>query len=195
MDFPAVREALQSDYRTTIEAFHAFVDDRPEEEKWELIDGEIVLNPTPTDRHQVIVGRLVHELYNACDRVGGNWQISPGIGVRLPDDAHSEPVPDVMIRPRLSEPTNWTFEALVPFEVLSPYSLRRDMVRKRGFYTRIESLTHYIVLAQDRMEATVFARSQDFEPSVINGATAKIEIEPLGFSPLLADIYRDVPLD
>jgi Uma2 family endonuclease len=190
-----MREALQSDYRTTIEAFHAFVDDRPEEEKWELIDGEIVLNPTPTDRHQVIVGRLIYELYNARDRVGGRWQISPGIGVRLRDDAHSEPVPDVMIRPRLSEPTNWTFEVLVTFEVLSPYSLRRDMVRKRGFYTRIESLTHYIVLAQDRVEATVFARSHGFEPRVVNGAKAKIEIESLGISLSLADIYRDITPD
>ena len=48
-----MREAVQSDYRTTIEAFRAFIDDRPDDEKWELIDGEIVLNPTATNRHQV----------------------------------------------------------------------------------------------------------------------------------------------
>jgi Uma2 family endonuclease len=190
-----MREALQSDYRTTIEAFHAFVDDRPEEERWELIDGEIVLNPTPTDHHQVIVGRLIHELYKCRDRIGGGWQISPGIGVRLRDDTHSEPISDVMVYPRLSERTNWTFEVLATFEVLSPYSLRRDMVRKRAFYTRIESLTHYVVLAQDRREATVFARSNGFEPEVLNGAETSIEIKPLGVFIPLADIYRDVPLD
>ena len=189
-----MREALQSDYRITIEAFHAFIDDRPDDEKWELIDGEIVLNPTPTDYHQVIVGRLIYELHKARDRVEGTWQILPGIGTRHEDDPHNEPVPDVMIIPPLSEVSNVTFDPLVVFEVLSPYSLRRDMVRKRAFYTRIESLTHYIVLAQDRREASVFARSNAFEPQILKAKSAKIEIEPLGVSIPLADIYRDVPL-
>lgn len=190
-----MQEALRSDYRTTIEAFHAFTDDRPDFEKWELIDGEIVLNPTPTDHHQVIVGRLIHELHKARERIGGTWQILPGISTRLQDDPHNEPVPDVMILPHLSDATNVTFDAQVVFEVLSPFSLRRDMVHKRNFYTRIESLTHYIVLAQDRREATVFARSEAFEPRVLKAASAKIEIAPLGISLPLADIYRDVPLD
>lgn len=74
-----MREAVQSDYRTAIEAFHAFIDDRPEDEKWELVDGEIVLNPAATNRHQVIVGTLIHELHKARDRVEANWQILPGL--------------------------------------------------------------------------------------------------------------------
>ena len=189
-----MREAVQSDYRTTIEAFHAFIDDRPESEKWELIDGEIVLNPTATNRHQVIVGTLIYELHKARDRVSARWQILPGIGTRVRDDPHNEPVPDVMLIPSLSEVSNWTFDALAVFEILSPYSLRRDMVRKRAFYTRIETLTHYIVLAQDRREATVFARSSSFEPQILKAASAKFEIAQLGVSLPLGDIYRDVPL-
>ena len=99
-----------------------------------------------------------------------------------------------MVMPSLSEVSNWTFDALAVFEILSPYSLRRDMVRKRNFYTRIESLTHYVVLAQDRREATVFARENEFQPLVLTAAKAKLEIAPLGVSIPLADIYRDVPL-
>jgi Uma2 family endonuclease len=188
-------ESLQRDYKTTIEAFHAFVDDRPESEKWELIDGEIVLNPTATNRHQVIVGRLIRELLNARDRLSGAWEVMPGISTLVQDDAHNEPIPDVMIVPPLNGVSNSTFEVLVVFEVLSPFSLRRDMVHKRSFYTRIEPLTHYIVLAQDRREAMVFARSNSFEPQILKAASAKIEIETLGVSISLADIYRDVPLD
>jgi hypothetical protein len=69
------------------------------------------------------------------------------------------------------------------------------MVHKREFYTRIESLTHYVVLAQDRREATVFARSEAFEPRVLTAADAAIDLAPLGVSIPLADTYRDVPLD
>ena len=32
----------------TIEEFYAFTDTRPDEEKWELIDGEPVLNASPS---------------------------------------------------------------------------------------------------------------------------------------------------
>ena len=31
-----------------VEEFYAFTDTRPDEEKWELIDGEPLLNPTPS---------------------------------------------------------------------------------------------------------------------------------------------------
>jgi Uma2 family endonuclease len=187
-------EALQTDFRATIEAFHAFADERPEIEKWELINGDMVLNPTSTNWHQVIVGRLIHELYKAREVAGRSWQILPGIGARLPDDPYNEPVPDVMIIPELSEPTNWTYDVLVVFEVLSPFSLRRDMVHKRNFYTRIDSLTHYVVLAQDRIEATVFARAEEFAPRVVSAADARIDLAPLGASLVLSELYRDVPL-
>jgi Uma2 family endonuclease len=189
-----MREVLQRDYRTTIEAFHAFVDDRPHWEKWELIDGEIVLNPTANNRHQLIANSIQFELETIRRRSTAAWRVHAGIGTRLPDDQHNEPIPDVMIVPPSSDIFNWTFDVLAVFEVLSPFSTRRDMVHKRNFYTRIESLTHYIVLAQDKREATVFARSNSFEPQVLKSAKARLEIEPLGISLPLVDIYRDVPL-
>lgn len=102
-------------------------------------------------------------------------------------------MPDLMIVPKPTAVSNWTYDALVVFEVLSPYSVRRDMVRKLAFYREIESLTDYVVLAQDRPEATVFARSNGFNPRNLKGARARIDIETLGVSILLAEIHRDLP--
>lgn len=185
-------KALQSDYRTTIEAFRAFIEDRPDDEKWELIDGEIVLNPTATNRHQIIVSNLLYELQAIRRGSGTSWQAMPGISTRHPDDQHNEPIPDVMIVPPSSDIFNWTFEVLVVFEVLSTFSLRRDMVHKRNFYTRIDSLTHYIVLAQDRRDATIFARGEEFTARRIDKGS--IDLAPLGISLSLSDIYRDVTI-
>jgi Uma2 family endonuclease len=100
-----------------------------------------------------------------------------------------------MIVPPASDVFNWTFDVLAVFEILSPFSLRRDMVHKRDFYTRIESLTHYVVLAQDRREATVFAHANGFSPLSLTAPDARIAIAPLNISLPLADIYRDVRLD
>ena len=184
---------LQADYRVKIEEFRDFIDDRPDWEKWELIDGEIVLNPTPTNRHQIIVNNLLGELYAFRKGLEVTWQEMPGVGLRLPGDVHQEPEPDAMIVPKPREVANWTSEAIVVFEVLSPFSVRRDMVHKLGFYRLIKGLTHYVVLAQDRQEATVFARSHDFSPRRV--ITGSINIEPLGVALALEDIYRGVPLD
>jgi Uma2 family endonuclease len=186
-----MREALQADYRITIGAFHAFVDERPDFEKWELIDGEMILNAAPTDRHQIIVKNVLYRLEAIREKIGAAWEVYPGIGTRHPDDLHNEPIPEVMVVPAPTAVSNWTFDVLAAFEVLSPDSLRRDMVRKREFYQRIPSLTHYVVLAQDRREATVFARP-DFSPKAVEAGA--VEIPPLGVSLPLSDLYRGVLL-
>ena len=81
-----MREAVQSDYRTTIEAFRAFIDDRPDDEKWELIDGEIVLNPTANNRHQRIVRNILYGLEAIRRNTNAAWEAIPGISTRHPQD-------------------------------------------------------------------------------------------------------------
>ena len=187
-----MNKVLQSDFRTTIEAFRAFIEDRPDDEKWELIDGEIVLNPTANNRHQMLVRNLLFELEGLRRKTAAPWNAIPGISTRHPQDQHSEPIPDVMIVPPTSEIFNWTYDVLVVFETLSPFSLRRDMVHKKKFYTKIDSLSHYIVLAQDRREANIFSRANGFELRKIS--VGAIEMPELGVSLAMDEIYRDVPV-
>ena len=49
------RPKLAPEQQMTIEEFLAFTDTRPEEERWELIEGVPVLNPSPIDHHQIVV--------------------------------------------------------------------------------------------------------------------------------------------
>ena len=188
-------EAAHTGYRMTVEAFTAFTAERPDWQKWELIDGEAIVQATPAKRHQVIVTNLLYELEGARRKLGASWHAFAGIGARLPRDKYNEIIPDVMVMPPGDDLANWTYDVLGAFEVLSPGSVRRDMVRKRQLYTRMERLTHYVVLAQNRCEATVFARSQGFSPVVLTGSDDRIEIDALGVSIRLADAYRDVQLD
>lgn len=187
-----MNKVLQSDFRTTIEAFRAFIEDRPDDEKWELIDGEIVLNPTANNRHQMLVTNVLFELEGVRRQLGATWRAMPGISTRHPQDQHNEPIPDVMIVPPTSDIFNWTYDVLVIFETLSPFSLRRDMVHKRNFYRRIESLSHYIVLAQDRREANVFSRANGFALRTIGEGA--VEIPELAVVLSIDEIYRDVPV-
>jgi Uma2 family endonuclease len=56
----------------TMEQFHAFRDERPKEEKWELIDGVPMMMPPPTVMH-VRISRNLETLLNtrlAAKRTG-----------------------------------------------------------------------------------------------------------------------------
>src|SRR5216684_8889654 len=81
----------------TVAEFYAFMDTRPDEEKWELIDGEPVLNAAPSRLHQRIVKNLVLALGNRERELRAPWQVLPGLGVRVSDT--NRPEPDVLVIP------------------------------------------------------------------------------------------------
>ena len=84
----------------TVEEFYAFTDTRPDEEKWELIDGEPVLNASPSPLHQWIVGNLIVALGGRARGSHAEWAVLPGLGVRVSDI--NRPEPDVLIVSRAS---------------------------------------------------------------------------------------------
>src|SRR5580704_4020503 len=68
-----------SDDKMTVEEFLAFAATRPDEEKWELIEGEPIMNAAPAYLHQRIVRNLIIAL--GSRETKGNWAVIPGIGV------------------------------------------------------------------------------------------------------------------
>ena len=144
----------------TAEEFFAFTDRRPDNEKWELIDGEPVLNPTPGFLHQRIVKSLLFHLTLLELLSPRSWTAVPGIGVRVSNN--KLPVPDVMVRPKHPPKHNPKSrdcdDMIVAFEVLSPATEKLDVRWKRMAYTALPSLTHYVVIAQDAVNVVVFAR-------------------------------------
>lgn len=104
----------------TVDEFYAFTDARPDEEKWELIDGEAVLNASPAFIHQRIVGNILFAL-TSLERAGDvSWTVIPGIGALISDT--SRPEPDVMVLPKIdasvASPVRHTRDASVLFEVV-----------------------------------------------------------------------------
>ncbi len=178
----------------TVEEFYAFTDTRPDGEKWELFDGEAVLNAAPSDPHQWIIGNLIVALGIQRRQQGASWTVIPGIGVRVSDV--SRPEPDVMIVPqtraRLGSTKRDTREAVVLFEILSPSTASRDLKWKRTAYTGLPALTHYVVIAQDAVEVVVFARDRGFAEQRFSAMSDVIEFPALAASLPLSEIYRDL---
>ncbi len=180
----------------TVEEFYAFTDTRPDNEKWELIDGEPILNASPSPIHQWIVKNLVVALGNRERQHNASWVILPGLGVRV--SRTNRPEPDVLMIPRAAfspDPSKRdTSEVIAAFEVLSPSTEDRDLRWKRTAYTSLPSLTHYFVIAQDTVEVVIFARDAGFAERRIRSLSESLELPRLGISLPLSEIYRDTGL-
>src|SRR5215471_11922413 len=99
----------------SVEEFFAFTDARPDDEKWELIEGEPVLQASPLSPHQTIVGNLLGLLYNIRREQRPSWTAMPGIGVRVSSTSLVEP--DVLIRPNSRASVRECDDAIVAIEV------------------------------------------------------------------------------
>jgi Uma2 family endonuclease len=179
----------------TVDEFYLFTDSRPDEEKWELIDGEPILNASPSPFHQRILKNIVYALAGRERESGGAWEMLPGLGVRVSDT--KRPEPDVLILPHVSggdAAKRDRDDVIVAFEIMSPSTASRDLKWKRTAYTSLATLTHYVVIAQDVVEVLVFARDNSFNERRFHSVADVIAFPALGISLPLSEIYRGTGL-
>ena len=111
---------------------------RPETSRFEeLIDGELVVSPSPTWVHQRVVRELTYELVTWSREHGGEVGVGP-VDVLVDLNTVVQPdlfayapgaVPEMLERPLRDPP------GLV-VEILSPGNRAHDLVRKRAIYER-----------------------------------------------------------
>jgi Uma2 family endonuclease len=131
----------------------------PQEERWELIDGEAYdMPPAPARIHQDVVVELSRQIGNFLQ--GSTWRIYVApLDVRLPerdeaDDAvETVAQPDVAVicdQAKLDDKgcrgaPDWIIE------VLSPATAAKDQVQKRDLYERQRVLEYWLVHQTDRI--------------------------------------------
>jgi Uma2 family endonuclease len=179
----------------TVDEFYAFTDTRPDEEKWELIEGKPVLNASPLDVHAWIVMNVAFALTALQREIKAPWKALTDFGVHISEK--SRPEPDVLVYPceqRRPEGRRDRSDVIVVFEVLSPSTEKLDLGWKRKAYQSLPSLTHYVVISQDAVDVRVFAREDDFDGRRFQSLDDAIDLRSLGVSLPLAEIYRDTGL-
>jgi Uma2 family endonuclease len=125
-------------------------------QRYELIDGEIVVRAAPTINHQRLVGRLVRLLGEIADSIEGDEAFLGPVAVSL--DPANTLEPDVVYRKRESasvvEARRIRGVPELVIEVISPGSTSRDQVRKRAVYEAAGVPEYWIV---DPSRKTVLA--------------------------------------
>lgn len=189
-----VHANLAPELQLTVEEFLAFTDSRPDGEKWELIEGAAIINPSPTDFHQIIVLNIGSYLLQAKVNSGASWFPLLGVGTRVPISKNSLPQPDLMVKAELGADSPISDEALVLFEVLSKSNTKADQAWRRKVYASVPNCQHYVTVATKTAEIVVYDRSTGWQSRVVKGISASCDLPAIGVSLPLTDVYRWTPL-
>lgn len=131
--------------RWTEEQFYAARDAAPPGERWELVDGEVLVTPSPHWTHQRVAMRLAVALDAYVRRQ------SLGEVFAAPLDVNLQPglvlQPDILVVPTgvLRVREDVVDRLLLAVELISPTSARHDRVVKRPAYQRNRVPEYWIV--------------------------------------------------
>jgi len=189
-----VRPKLAPDQQLTIEEFLAFTETRPQEERWELIEGVAVMNPSPVEHHQVVVTNIATYLMAHKQRTGASWLPLLGVGTRVPVSPHSLPQPDLFVKEGAATDRPVTDDALVLFEVLSRSNTRGDQAWRRKVYASVPNCRHYVTVSLKATVVEAYDRDSAWKRRTFTGLAEALALPALGLSIPLADIYRWTPL-
>ena len=134
--------------RYTVEEVLAFPADG---NRYELVDGELLVTPAPNLRHQDVLGRLYVLLSsNLAQYPDFKVFFSPA---DISWDREKLVQPDLFVVPRAETLGGWKTcrTLLLTVEVLSPGSARGDRLVKRRLYQRQRVATYWIVDSEARL--------------------------------------------
>jgi Uma2 family endonuclease len=189
---------LRRQPQLSLKVFHAFRDSRPEEEKWELIDGVPMMMPPPTLVHQRIGRNLEVLLNERLQRVRPEWQAEHEIGLLVSGDEKYNPEPDVTVidaEVRLGQLYAERFYLVA--EVLSESDQPEVIAAKLAYYKGHAPNRAVLLVRQDRLGVTVHTRldASHWSERELTAADDVIELPEIGRIGTLGQLYRHTPLD
>ena len=174
----------------TVEEFLAYMDLRPDGERWELIEGVAVMNASPTQWHQIIAGNILMRLGAEKSATNALWLPIIGVGTRVPISPNSLPQPDVYVQAGVATDSPTTDDAIVIFEILSRSNTKSDQAWRKRVYTSIPNCQHYVTVATKKTEVVRYDRVDGWKATTANGLAASLDLPVIGTKLLLGDIYR-----
>ena len=110
----------------------------PDGKRYQLLDGDLILAPSPTDRHQAIIGTLFFLLYQYNLETGSGYVRMAPLDVHLSEYDLTQPDILFVSNDRASIITATSIQGApdLVVEILSPSTERYDRGYKRTMYAR-----------------------------------------------------------
>ena len=180
----------------SVAAFRLWVESRPDEEHWELIDGVPVMMAPPTHDHQRIASNLERLLNDAIERLP-RPHVPPiaayqRIGVNLgPIVENYDPEPDVaVVEAATTRDRRYADRFFLVAEVISP-SDEPKIEGKLEIYKRHPDCVCVLLIRQDRYQVIVNQRTGEiWRRDTLSAPDERLNLLSFGLVCSLNDIYK-----
>jgi Uma2 family endonuclease len=156
--------------------------------RYEILDGELVMTPPPAIRHQRISSSLHFLLYQHVSVHGLGEVLAAPVAVRLSESTIAEPDLVFLATGRSDIVGELSIDGAPDLlvEILSPATAKRDRTVKAQLYARLGVRHYWIVDPEARTvdvfelegkryrKAATFAEQDSFEPAVLPGLTVDL---------------------
>ncbi len=186
---------VRTDARFSVEEYLAWLETRPSEERWQLIDGVAMMMTPPTIRHQDIAANLLLELRMHVRSAALPYKVLHEVGLIVPDVALFRPEADVGVVDADVDPeSSFADRFFLAAEVLSESNSDADVEIKRQRYQLHPDNNYCLIISQTEVRIEVYARAAGWEAVILTGLDDMLALPELGFACAVRDIYRDTPL-
>jgi Uma2 family endonuclease len=185
---------VRQDGKFSVEEFFALIESRPEEERWQLIDGEVMRMPLPTLAHQRISSNLTYELNSHFRMHNPGLCALQRIGLTVPEAELFRAEADVVVHDAAADYESYADKFYGVAEILSDSNTDKDIAVKRQRYLQHPDNLYFLLIEQKRVRAELFARSAGWQPATLEGLDARLELPAFGFEIALGALYRGTPL-
>lgn len=177
------------------EEFVEFVDQRPNEERWQLIDGEAIMMTPPTLRHQRIASNLAMKLNLHFERRASPLYAFQEVGLMVPGVKRFRPKTDLaVVDSSIDLGVRWANHFLLAGEVLSESNSAKEIENKCRRYIEHPDNLYVLVIAQNEVCLEVRSRRSDWRPVELRSLEDKLELPEFEFSTTLLAIYAGTPI-
>jgi Uma2 family endonuclease len=178
-----------------VEDYLQFLETRPDEERWQLIDGVAVMMAPPSRAHQRIVHNFQVLLNNHFRTTNNQLFADHESGVRVAGLDNFLPQPDIIAAPGLAGEEIYTTDFRLVAEVLSPSNTQQLIAQKLRHYRASPLCLHVVTVDSRRIWAEVHSRGEEWSSEVITDSGAHTVLPAFGFSCPLGDLYKNTILD
>ncbi len=164
----------------------------PDDERYELLDGELVLSPSPNRSHQRIDAKLGWRLAQFVEEMDLGEVFSAPFDVVLSDTNVVQP--DLLFvtneHTYIITPDNVQGAPDLVVEILSPSTAERDRRFKRALYARYGVGEYWLVDPDDRTVTVLLLDDGNFAEMAVYGAGETLTSPTLpGFTANLDDLF------
>jgi Uma2 family endonuclease len=185
---------VRKDGKFSVEEYFALIESRPEEERWQLIDGVAMMMPPPTRIHQLIASNLAFELNKHFRAHRPELCALQEVVLIVPEAELFRPEADVAVVDLIGGYESYINRFYGVAEILSDSNTDKDIAVKRQRYLQHPDNLYFVLIEQKRVHAEFLARAAGWQPVVLEGLDSVLEIPEWGFRTDLIDIYRGTPL-